>query len=68
MRIACSAIVRVPAVAAVALALVAGGAGMARAQNADVFAEIDRTMESIASTPTSPAWCGASCGTAGWCT
>ena len=45
MRIACSAIVRVPAVAAVALALVAGGAGMARAQNADVIAEIDRTME-----------------------
>src|SRR5687768_7733636 len=45
MRIACSAIVRVPAVAAVALALVAGGAGMARAQNADVFAEVDRVME-----------------------
>ena len=45
MRIVCSTIVRVTAVAALALALVACGAGIARAQNADVIAEVDRVME-----------------------
>ena len=45
MRIACSAIVRAPGVAAAALALVACGAGPARAQNAAVIAEVDRVME-----------------------
>src|SRR6187431_608566 len=45
MRIACSTIVRVTAVAALALALITCGAGIARAQNADVIAEVDRVME-----------------------
>ena len=45
MRIACSAIVRAPACRRLALALVACGAGTARAQNAAVIAEVDRVME-----------------------
>src|SRR6478735_3410479 len=45
MRIAPSCIVRAARLAAVALALVACGAATARAQNADVLAEVDRVME-----------------------
>ncbi len=45
MRIAPSCIVRAARLAAVALALVACGAATARAQSADVLAEVDRVME-----------------------
>ena len=45
MRIARSSIVRASVAVALALAFVACGAGRARAQNADVIAEVDRVME-----------------------
>jgi len=45
MRIACSGFAGAARLAAVALALLACGAGTARGQNADVLAAVDRVME-----------------------